>query len=192
MDREGGPSEKDMGLKPEETRILSDAELIKGGARKERVKDQETGEEKAGERLEVTGEQVELARAKMEYEQNPQVQEFRDELKSFEDNELKVIENFFERMKQTLGTTEFEKAYDVASTEVTHEPLAPAEFNKVQRLFNEVRSSVVKQWVDSSKWYLKSIDDPPFVKDDIAKFERVRERYEELKREIEKMGRGAT
>lgn len=47
MGRESGPSPEDMGLKPEETRILSDAELIKGGARI-----------KEGGRLEVTKEQV--------------------------------------------------------------------------------------------------------------------------------------
>ena len=57
MGIEGGPSEKDMGLKPEETRVLSDAELIKGGARL-----------KEGGRLEVTSEQVQQASEEMTYE----------------------------------------------------------------------------------------------------------------------------
>lgn len=54
MGREGGPSSEEMGLKPEETRILSDAELIKGGARV-----------KEGGRLEVTGRQVQDAHKEM-------------------------------------------------------------------------------------------------------------------------------
>lgn len=54
MRREGGPSPEEMGLKPEETRILSDAELFKGGARV-----QDKG------RLELTVEQVAAAKDEM-------------------------------------------------------------------------------------------------------------------------------
>lgn len=34
MGREGGPSEKDMGLRPEATQVAGDAELMKGGGKK--------------------------------------------------------------------------------------------------------------------------------------------------------------
>src|SRR3989338_4816164 len=54
MGGERGPSAEEMGLKPEETRILSDAELFKGGARI-----QEKG------RLELTVEQVAAAKDEM-------------------------------------------------------------------------------------------------------------------------------
>lgn len=56
MGREGGPSDKDMGVEPKETRVLSDAELIKGGAR---YKD---------ERLEITPAQIETATKEMQKE----------------------------------------------------------------------------------------------------------------------------